>query len=199
MRWRVPGKSRGRTRGVLAVIGGLMVASALVRLGAGTAEALEEMAPGTETTTAASGQMVGDCVNDEGLTPVLEALQTREDRLAQREADLRKRLQALSVAETEIDRKMAALQTAEERLRATLTMAQTAADDDVAQLTQVYAAMKPKQAAALFEEMDPDFAAGFLGRMRPDAASAILAGLTPQKAYTISVILAGRNADAPRE
>ena len=32
--------------------------------------------------------------------------------------------------------------------------------------------MKPKQAAALFEEMDPNFAAGFLGRMRPDAAAA---------------------------
>jgi flagellar motility protein MotE (MotC chaperone) len=46
--------------------------------------------------------------------------------------------------------------------------------------------------------MDPDFAAGFLGRMRPAAAAGIMAGLSPQKAYTISVLLAGRNAQAPK-
>ena len=58
--------------------------------------------------------------------------------------------------------------------------------------------MKPKDAAALFEEMAPEFAAGFLGRMRPDAAGAVMAGLDPKTAYTISVLLAGRNADVPK-
>ena len=47
--------------------------------------------------------------------------------------------------------------------------------------------------------MTPEFAAGFIGRMRADAAAAIMAGLSPQAAYTISVILAGRNARAPTE
>ena len=104
-----------------------------------------------------------------------------------------------AIAETEIDRKMAALEEAEANLRATLALANGAAEEDLARLTDVYANMKPKQAAALFEEMDPNFAAGFLGRMRPDAAAAILAGLTPRAAYTISVVLAGRNADVPKE
>ena len=97
--------------------------------------------------------------------------------MSKREADLRARMQALSVAEAEIERRMTAMEEAERRLRETLAVAKTAAEDDVAQLTQVYATMKPKQAAALFEEMEPDFAAGFLGRMRPDAAAAIMAGL----------------------
>jgi flagellar motility protein MotE (MotC chaperone) len=47
--------------------------------------------------------------------------------------------------------------------------------------------------------MDPVFAAGFLGRMRSDAAAAILAGLPPELAYSISVVLAGRNASVPTE
>ena len=47
--------------------------------------------------------------------------------------------------------------------------------------------------------MEPSFAAGFLGRMRADVAAAILAGLEPDLAYSISVELAGRNADVPRE
>ena len=59
--------------------------------------------------------------------------------------------------------------------------------------------MKAEQAAALFEQMEPSFAAGFLGRMRADAAAAILSGLEPELAYSISVVLAGRNADVPRE
>lgn len=206
---------RKRGIGVLAVIGGLLIASALARIGmqAGAALALEDPAAAShEATAQETGEAHSPPAHTEGpestpdhgaadtdLTPILEALKAREARVAKRESDLRARMQALSVAEAEIDRRMRAMEEAERRLRETLALAKTAAEDDVAQLTQVYATMKPKQAAALFEEMEPDFAAGFLGRMRPDAAAAIMAGLSPQKAYTISVMLAGRNAGAPRE
>jgi len=46
--------------------------------------------------------------------------------------------------------------------------------------------------------MAPDFAAGFLSRMQPAAAAAIMAGMTPEQAYSISVLIAGRNAMAPK-
>jgi flagellar motility protein MotE (MotC chaperone) len=58
--------------------------------------------------------------------------------------------------------------------------------------------MKPKDAAALFETMEPEFAAGFIARMLPDSAAKVMSGLDPKVAYTISVILAGRNASAPK-
>ena len=209
-----------RSIGVLAVIGGLLIASALARIGmqAGAALALETSESALQAEAppdgsamqgagdpAASGQTTesagaaAGCPVASDIEPILDALKTREERVSKREADLRARMQALSVAEAEIERRMTAMEEAERRLRETLAVAKTAAEDDVAQLTQVYATMKPKQAAALFEEMEPDFAAGFLGRMRPDAAAAIMAGLSPQKACTISVMLAGRNAGAPRE
>ncbi|NHX27768.1 hypothetical protein HA397_27890, partial [Escherichia coli] len=85
---------------------------------------------------------------------------------------------------------------AEDSLRATLTLAETAAESDLARLTAVYENMKPKDAAGLFEQMSPDFAAGFMGMMRPDAAAQIMAALDPATAYSISVVLAGRNARA---
>ena len=88
---------------------------------------------------------------------------------------------------------------AEAKLASTLALADNAAENDLARMTSVYENMKPKEAAALFEEMSPDFAAGFLGRMRPDAAAAIMAGLSAPTAYTVSVVLAGRNASAPTE
>jgi flagellar motility protein MotE (MotC chaperone) len=85
---------------------------------------------------------------------------------------------------------------AEARLRGLMTLAEESAEGDLAQLTSVYENMKPKDASLLFERMSPDFAAGFLGRMRPDAAAAIMSGLPPELGYSISVLLAGRNAEA---
>lgn len=197
---------RRRGKGVLAVIGGLLIASALTRVAiqATEAVALETDGASRDASMAAkdsqeTGGSMAVCTAEEDIAPVLLALKTREERVAKREADIETRMQALSVAEQEIDRKMVAMEEAEMKLRSTLAVAKTAAEDDVDRLTQVYAAMKPRQASALFEEMAPAFAAGFLGRMRPDAAAAIMAGLTPATAYTISAVLAGRNANAPRQ
>ena len=87
----------------------------------------------------------------------------------------------------------------EEELKATLALADGAAEKDIQNLTAVYQAMKPKDAAALFETMSPEFAAGFLGRMPPDSAAAILSGMSAEAAYGISVIVAGRNSDVPKD
>lgn len=189
-------KSRRRGRGVLTVIGGLLVASAVVRIGSETGQAFAQVSPGGEQIALQEPQ---SCASEADIGPILAGLTQREERVKKRENDLRARIQALSVAETEIDTKLAELQAAEEKLRGTLSMAQSAAEDDLTRLTNVYSTMKPKQAAALFEEMAPEFAAGFLARMRPDAAAAVMAGLTPTAAYTISVVLAGRNAGVPKQ
>ncbi|GGG80050.1 hypothetical protein GCM10011415_31720 [Salipiger pallidus] len=196
-------KPKKRGKGVLAVIGGLLVASAVARVGihASSAVALETSPPAEAGQTSDQPQEDGSTAppKDGEISPLLKALKDREDRIKEREAAIASRMQALAVAEQEIERRLVAMEEAEKKLRATLTIAKTAAQEDVDRLTEVYASMKPKQAAALFEEMDPEFAAGFLGQMRPDAAAAIMAGLNPQTAYTISVMLAGRNAGAPRE
>lgn len=193
---------RRRGRGTLAIIGGLLLASATIRIAGGASQAIAlEVAPDekvaqTEEESPTFGTQI---TSDDDLAPVLTALREREERIMRREMDIRKRIQALSIAEVEIDRKLEELKQAEADLRATLAIAQTAAEDDLTRLTDVYANMKPKQAAALFEEMDPDFAAGFLGRMRADSAAAIMAGLSPRAAYTISIVLAGRNAAVPKD
>ena len=182
-------------RGALFVIAILLGASGLIRIGTGAGHALANV-NGEETAEVAPTGPA--CEPDAGALAMLEDLRAREARLASREAQIADRSQALSLAKAEIDEKIAALVAAEEKLSATLTLADQAADEDVARLVAVYEKMKPKDAASLFGEMDPDFAAGFLARMRPDAAAAVMAGLDPKAAYTISVLLAGRNANVPR-
>lgn len=182
-------------RGSILLICFLLLGSAAIRIGseAGKAVATESILPTPVATAAQTTQ-----INSDGFAKMLVAFQIREARIEKLEQEIEVRKKALEVADEEIAKRLRVLENAENTLRATLAFADTAAEEDLARLTSVYENMKPKEAAALFEEMEPAFAAGFLGRMRPDAAAGVLAGLTPQTAYSISVILAGRNADAPK-
>lgn len=181
-------------RGVLMLIAILLASSGMIRLGLGLSEARAlDVSPAVATSKPAVCPTGGDPV-----MPVVTALKAREERLAAREAAVADRAQALMLTGRVVDDKLATLKAAEDSLSAKLTLADGAAEADVARLTTVYETMKPKDAAAVFQQMAPDFAAGFLGRMKPEAAAMILSGLTPEKAYTVSVILAGRNAAAPK-
>ena len=139
------------------------------------------------------------CEDTFDVEPVLTALNNRTARLDEKEAKLLELANIAEQAKIDAEARLAALEQAETRLKEQVSVAQTAAQSDLAKLTAVYAAMNAKQAAALFEEMDPDFAAGFLGLLEPEKAAEILAGVSPSKAYALSVIVAGRNANAPTE
>lgn len=180
-------------RGVLGVITVMLVGSALIRLGAGSGAALarDQLLEEAPVPPAAEG-----CVPRAELEPMLTAFAEREASIAAEEERIAERLAALAAAEARLAETIAELEGAEAALAGTIARADTAAEEDLARLTAVYEAMKPKDAARLFETMAPEFAAGFLARMRPDAAAALFSGLPPETAYSVSVILAGRNARA---
>jgi len=196
-------KRKKPARGVLWIIALLLSTSGAIRLSGGTGQAIarEVTQLATQRNDDATGhdaEMTAQaCPTEADITEVLSRLQAREVLVEARESALADRMQALAVAEASIEEDLTALMAAEGALKATMAFAETAAEDDLSRLTAVYENMKAKEASALFQAMDPQFAAGFLGRMRPDAAASIMAGLDPQTAYTISVVLAGRNANVP--
>jgi flagellar motility protein MotE (MotC chaperone) len=182
-----------RFLGTLWVLAALLGLSAVTRvvLGFDAARAVvAPEAPGAVAEPPSCGPLPAELAH---------ALTEREERLAVREAALEARLSALELVERAVAGRLATLEAAEAQLAATLALAERAAEDDLARLTAVYEAMKPKDAAALFETMSTDFAAGFLGRMRPEAAAAVLSGMSAEAAYAISVLIAARNAGAPTE
>lgn len=191
-------RPRRKSKSVLYLLAGLLLASGTIRIGdsVGQAFAASGAQPEDGQEHAAG---VEECLPLAEAEALLQAFAGREEQLSLRESQFETRMQTLKVAEEQIEMRLAELSAARESLAATLAIAETAAETDVDQLTQVYQNMKPRDAADLFAEMSPDFAAGFLGRMRPDAAAAILAGLEPSTAYSISVHLAGRNANAPTQ
>lgn len=193
-----PGPRRAG-RGALMLIALFLGSSGVLRIATGASHALASAGTGASAGSVAPATGPAACAADSDTMALLTSLREREARLAAREAEMADRAQTIDLAGAEIDRQLADLVAAEAKLAATLTLADSAADEDVARLVTVYENMKPKDAAPLFAEMDPDFAAGFLARMRPDAAAAVLAGLDPKTGYTISALLAGRNANAPKK
>ena len=137
-----------------------------------------------------------DCPEPEALLRILkereEQLNARADRIVDRE-------RLLEVAEAKYKDQMARLKAAEDSLSATLALADKAAEKDIARLVEVYESMKPKNAARIIETMDVTFAAGILSRMNGDAAARIMSGMNADRAYAVSVVIAGRNADVPTE
>lgn len=180
-------------RGALFVVAMLFASSGALRLGSGIGAALAKSEADPASVADAGAE---SCEMPSALS---EALSLREERVAEQDAALKDRLAALALANAAITTRMEEMKTAEDELKATLALADGAAEEDIARLTAVYQAMKPKDAARLFETMAPEFAAGFLGRMPPEAAAAILSGMSSEAAYGVSVIVAGRNADVPKD
>lgn len=200
---RTTGRSpSARRRGshVLPIITALLIGSGLARIGEGASQVRAQAAdpvPEIEMPELASGAL--SCLPEDTPGALVAALRQREERVTEREAQLAERMERLAQVEAEIEGMLAELSRAEASLAETVALAETGAAEDLAQLTQVYENMRPADAAALFEQMDPAFGAGFMGLMRPEAAAAIMTKLDPNTAYSISVILAGRNARAPTQ
>lgn len=196
--------ARRRPARILPVLATLFATAAALRIASGLGAALaQDPVLATQSVAApvdvvAAAMPVGASGTGLGNAELIVDLRQRERALAQREAELAERETLLGAAQDRIQAQIVALETAEADLAATMALADRAAEDDILRLVAVYEAMKPEEAALVFAEMAPDFAAGFLARLRPETAAAILAGLDARLAYSLSAILAGRNALVPR-
>lgn len=182
---------RGPIRGVLIFLGMLLISSGAIRLGFGLQAA--------QAVTAAAPPETPPLSCPSPPAEMIAALQEREARALTLEQALADRRAALELTEAALRKRIDELAQTEAMLSETLARADGAAEQDLSRLTAVFEAMKPKEAAALFEAMAPEFASGFLGRMRPDAAAAVLSGMRAEAAYSLSVLLAGRNALVPKQ
>ncbi|WOI56180.1 MotE family protein [Palleronia sp. LCG004] len=192
-RFKIARRIRRAGIGTLPLLAGLLMASGLVRLGDGTGGVLVREF-GAIALSAATSTPETAPSNDDEVSVILTALKDREAQLDAREARLVEREAQLDGVEERIRAQMGELEAAETKLSELLKLANQATETDLSRLTTVYETMKPAEAARVFTEMEPAFAAGFLGRMRPESAAQVMAGLDPQTAYTISVMIAGRNA-----
>ena len=126
---------------------------------------------------------------------VLAVMKKDLKRLETRKVEISKREAALETLEMKLKDQMKAVELANSTLETRINTLKTVADEDLTHLVAMYETMKPKQAAEIFNSMDPNFAAGFLREMNSTKAGLIMASMDARKSYSISVIIAGRNAN----
>lgn len=182
---------RRRQRWVLTALGVVFAASAIMRLGTidlAFAQSQEVAALATPP----------DPAMTQTLATALREVEALRQELDRRALALEDREMAVSRAQTLVEERLAELAAAETRLEGLIALSDTAAETDLDRLTAVYETMPATEVAAIFGQMDASFAAGFLTRMAPAASASLMAELTPEQAYAVSVVIATRNATAPR-
>ena len=119
-------------------------------------------------------------------------LKSESEKIMERELELQ-------AWEAELEQTRADLSALQATLETRWEDMQSFAGEDLNHLAQMYGAMKPDQAATIFNQMDPGFAAGFLRLLSSEQAGLIMANMESQQAYIVSVRLASINEDLRRE
>ena len=124
---------------------------------------------------------------------ILQELAERREALDIKAKEIDKRAIQLKVAEDEIDKKIKQLKEYEQKLNALINKYNQTEQENVNSLVKLYASMKPKDAARIFNTMDVDISVAILRGMKPSSSSAILSQMDAQKAQTITAELIGNN------
>lgn len=138
----------------------------------------------------------GDPMTVTAVQELAAELARRETALAQREQSLAAQEAAMALVEERIRQQSAEL----EALRASTTavLGQVTAEDEAraAQLSRMYEAMKPRNAAAIFEELALDLVLPIVRGMRDTKVSAVVAAMSPDKARALTAELARKRTAA---
>ena len=179
---------------------GVMLATAvmLVINGTGLVESGMALAQGAANAAAAptpSNQDYAD--NDEQIAPaaqadVLTSLSRRRTELDAREAQLRMQSDILAATEKRLDAKIAQLKTLQDKIAGLLVNLDDSQKAQVAALVKTYAAMKPVNAARIFETMPESVLVPVAQQMKPDVLSLVLSQMNPEKARDLTVKLANK-------
>lgn len=123
---------------------------------------------------------------------VLSSLSRRRQALDAREADIAMRSQILGAAEARVDDKIATLKKLQEQITALLGQRDAEQQKQIASLVKTYSAMKPKDAARIFNALSDDVLVPVAQAMKSDVLAPILASMTPDNAQKLTIKLAGR-------
>ncbi|MCQ8279678.1 hypothetical protein NFI95_14630 [Acetobacteraceae bacterium KSS8] len=134
-------------------------------------------------------------------TSGLGDLRRQREALDRRAAALDERAELLGAAEQKLQARLEQLSVLQERLEQTEQQRKARASANWNGLVKTYEAMKPEDAAAIFNVLDMDVLLEVLDRMDDRKEAAVLAAMLPERARQATQMLARKrlqeNADAP--
>jgi flagellar motility protein MotE (MotC chaperone) len=129
---------------------------------------------------------------------ILLDLRRRRGELEGREAALASREGLLSAAEKRLSERAGELADLQKRLEALETARQARDEANWKGMVKVYETMKPREAAAIFNDLDRPVLLAVLDRMKEAKAALVLAAMSPERARQITAELAQRRLQANR-
>jgi flagellar motility protein MotE (MotC chaperone) len=134
---------------------------------------------------------------------LMERLKDRRMTLEERANELDLRENLLKATEKKIEDRIDDLKTAESKADVTGTSRAKSEKENMRPLVIMYEAMKPKEAARVFEKLDTKVLLQVALAMNPRKMSEVLASMTPESAEKLTTAMAMRNignddAGAPR-
>lgn len=127
-----------------------------------------------------------------GTVDVEVGLAKRRLEMDAREAAIAERAKLLSAAEKRIEGKIDTLKTLQERIDVLLGKRDESEQQQLAALVKTYTAMKPKDAARIFNSLSDDVLVPVAAAMKADALAPVLAAMNPDNAEKLTVKLANR-------
>lgn len=123
---------------------------------------------------------------------LLQMLAERREELDQRERDMDVREKLLNATEINIDKKIESLKSIEDQIRALIEVHDEEERLQIESLVQTYSAMKPADAAGIFNSLDMEILIAIIEKMTPRKAAEILSKMNTSSANEITVELATR-------
>lgn len=123
---------------------------------------------------------------------LLQSLSERREEIEQRGRVLDQREVLLKAAESRIDEKVAELEALRKSIEGLLEEHDEETEAQMKSLVKIYEAMKPKDAARIFEQLDLAVLLDVIERMKERKTAPILAKMDPERAKTITLELAQR-------
>ena len=128
---------------------------------------------------------------------VLRSLADRRETLDARESELDTRELTISAAEVRLNDQIDELRRLETSIQGLLTNLDEQNEEQLSSLVRVYEAMKPQDAARIFDTLDDQLMLSLADRMRPANMAAILADMDAGRARTLTTLMA-QKTEPPR-
>ena len=169
----------------------------LVRAAAPAADPAPKAAAAEAAKSAPPPQAAVPTPSEEAAPPVTDAeravlldLRQRRQELDARDAALAERESVLAAAEQKVSARVAELQALQKKLEALDAARKEREDASWQGLVKLYEAMKPRDAATIFNDLDMPVLLQVVDRMKEAKAAPVLAAMQPDKARDLTAKLA---------
>jgi len=129
---------------------------------------------------------------------VLEALRARRAEIEAREAAIAQREMLIAAAERRLADRLGELDALRQRLEAEGRQRDERTEQGWRQMVRLYEGMRPRDAAAIFDELEMAVLIQVVDRMREAKAAPVLAAMRPERARIVTTELA-RHRSRPLE